>query len=424
MEDKQSSSEILAEFYGKIRNSVTLKLAIIGFIVLILQIPTLMIEELNTRREKTGETAQQEIFAQWGKAQVVGGPVLVLTGGDGKIRTVLPEQLTVKGTVKPELRYRGIFQTVAYSASLQFSGEFKPEKGISSGGLFFQLSDVKGLAEGTFLVNGVARNAQTPGSLKLPYSPGFAVPLDAAAGQGADGAVAFDFRLTVNGSEKLEFLPLGRSTRIELASDWNSPGFIGAFLPQSRTVTADGFTAEYKINELNRALPQSWLGTGEQIDKEACGVNFYVPGNIYLQTMRAIRYSALVIVFTMLAFFFTERLTRCRMHPVQYFMAGLAVVLFYVLLLSLGEHLPFGVAYLIGSLAVALAIGYYARLIFRRNAPAVVEFLLMLAAYGAIYVMLRMEEFALLTGTATLFVLLIVLMTFTGSLNREKEKIE
>lgn len=411
----ERGKSIVNGLHERLRNSVTLKLVIIGIIVVILQIPTFMIERLNTRREKTGKEAQQEIFSQWGKKQTVGGPVLIQSNPDGDIRTVLPEELTIKGTVRPELRYRGIFQTVTYSASLQFTGKFAQGAGDA---LYFQLSDVKGLADGKFLVNGVAQNAQTPASLKAPYSPGFAIPLNPQM-KNADGTVGFDFQLTVNGSEELKFLPLGRTTRVELASDWHSPGFIGDFLPQSRTITQDGFTAEYRINELNRALPQSWTGTRESLDRESFGVSFYIPGNIYLQTMRAIRYSALVIVFTMLAFFFTERLTGCRMHPVQYFMSGLAVVLFYVLLLSLGEHLPFARAYLVAALAVALAIGYYARLIFRKNGPAIVEFLLMLAAYGAVYVMLRMEEFALLTGTATLFVLLIVLMTLTGNLNRE-----
>ena len=119
----------------------------------------------------------------------------------------------------------------------------------------------------------------------------------------------------------------------------------------------------------------------------------------------------------MLAFFFAERLTRCRVHPVQYLMAGLAVVLFYVLLLSLGEHIPFAMAY------GAAALGYYSRLIFRRSKPAIVEFIAMLAAYGAVFVMLQLETYALLTGSAALFILLLVLMTLTGNLNRrEAEK--
>ncbi|MBS5533167.1 inner membrane CreD family protein, partial [bacterium] len=141
------------------------------------------------------------------------------------------------------------------------------------------------------------------------------------------------------------------------------------------------------------------------------------------QTSRSIRYSALVIIFTMLAFFFAERLTRCRVHPVQYLMAGLAVVLFYVLLLSLGEHIPFAMAYGAAALVVSAALGYYSRLIFRRSKPAIVEFIAMLAAYGAVFVMLQLETYALLTGSAALFILLLVLMTLTGNLNRrEAEK--
>jgi len=407
---------IVNGLYDRLKHSVTLKLIIIGFIVVILQIPTFMVERLNARREKTGKEAEQEIFSQWGKEQTVGGPIGIRFNGKDKTFYFLPKDLTIQGTIRPEIRYRGIFQTVVYAVLLQVTGEFPADDGPAA--IYFPLSNVKGLVDGKFLLNGVPVNPEAPANLGLPYTTGFAIPIDGRV-KPAGSAVKFDFRFILNGSEALKFLPLGRTTRVELSSNWGSPGFIGNFLPQRRMVTPNGFTAEYRINELNRALPQSWVGDRTDLDRESFGVNFYIPGNIYLQTMRATRYSALVIVFTMLAFFFTERLTRCRMHPVQYFMAGLAVVLFYVLLLSLGEHLPFARAYLIAALAVALAIGYYARLIFRKNGPAMVEFLLMLAAYGAVYVMLRMEEFALLTGTATLFVLLVVLMTLTGNLNRE-----
>ncbi len=429
-------------FYAKLRNSTTLKLLLIGVIVLLLQLPTMMIEQLNTRRITTGKEAQKEIFSQWGKEQTIGGPILFFWQ-DKQKDFYLPERLSIKGTVTPELRYRGIFQSVTYSSVLHITGEFNLND-LPVGYLYVPLSDNKGLVEGEFKINGVSINAQVMDDSELPNANGLLIQLPPEAVYNPeflnesnqnkfqnksnqnkflnDGILKFDFQLTVNGSETLNFLPLGRNTAVELTSEWDSPGFIGHFLPQNRTVDPDGFTAEYRINELNRTLPQQWRGSSDKINDESFGVNFYIPSNIYLQTLRAIRYSALVIVFTMLAFFLTERLTKCPMHPVQYLMAGLAVVLFYVLMLSLGEHLPFGAAYFLSAMAVALSIGYYARLIFRRTFPAIVEVLLMLAAYGAIYIMLQMEDFALLTGTVTLFVLLIVLMTFTGNLNRQSAK--
>ena len=427
-----NNENLLPKALNAVRNSTALKLIIIGAIIAVLQIPTLMIYMLNRERANTGREASEEVFAQWGREQTLAGPVLRIPysaeSAGQRYLVVMPDKLAVKGEIDPESRYRGIYQAALYTAKLSFSGSFnlrRDIRGEASGlqldkaELLLGVTDTKGITGREVTVNG--REAEVFPGAKLDgvMESGLAIPCPAAD---RSAPVSFDLKLELNGSRGIYFLPAGRETTVALSAPWPSPGFTGKFLPK-REITEDGFTAEYSVGELNRSFPQSWNGGSFNPAEERFGVNFYIPVDIYQQTSRSIRYSALVIIFTMLAFFFAERLTRCRVHPVQYLMAGLAVVLFYVLLLSLGEHIPFAMAYGAAALVVSAALGYYSRLIFRRSKPAIVEFIAMLAAYGAVFVVLQLETYALLTGSAALFILLLVLMTLTGNLNRrEAEK--
>lgn len=421
----------------RVGSSIAFKLIVIGVVLLALQIPTLMIYSLNRERMETRREAVEEIFAQWSRAQQLSGPVLRIpylnADRNRDYLAVLPDRLQIRGDLTPEIRYRGIHQAVLYRGDFTVSGDFDLPRDLiaallpthatllpGEAELVFGLSDPKGLSKHHLTVNGenvVVRPGARLGSL---FDSGFSIPVAADIVEGKK-PLAFAFRLECNGSQRASFLPLGRVTEVELSSRWPDPGFFGAFTPQERKISADGFTARYTVNELNRDFPQSWTGDRSGVEKTEFGVNFFIPADIYLQTNRAVRYSALVILFAMLAFFFAERLTGCRVHPVQYLMAGAAVVLFYVLFLSLGEHLKLFTAYAVAAVAVSGLIGYYSLLIFRRRGPALIEFVAMLFAYAATYVMLQLVDYALLTGTAVLFVLLAVVMTFTGGLNRSRQ---
>lgn len=418
-----------------IRGSVTFKLLVMGFLVLVLAIPAGLVKDLINERQGRRAEAVEEISQKWGAAQTIAGPVLTIPflrhftrqdgtrGQETAHAHFLPSTLDVSGTLQPQVRYRGIYQAVLYEARLAVSARFaRPdlarldiaETDVLWDRAFLSLgiSDMTGIREAITFTSGETRLAASPGTeTQEVLASGVSARLPKALARG--GPLAVDFALELNGSERLRVVPVGETTRVALSSSWQSPSFDGAFLPAEREVGAGGFTARWKVLHLNRNFPQAWVGARERIADAGFGVRLFVGADVYQQSTRTAKYALLFLVLTFTAFFFSEITNRRRLHPVQYLLVGFALLLFYTLLLALSEHLRFGVAYLASSAAVIGLVTLYASwaLASRRLAALIGGLLAVL--YGYLYLVLQLEDHALLLGSVGLFAVLASVMVAT-----------
>jgi inner membrane protein len=429
---------VLQHTMRKIGNSVITRLLIIGGLALILLIPVEMIKGIIGEREARRQGVITEVSSKWGREQTIVGPILSVpynvqsTDDKGNTKTtiahahLLPEQLSVQGGVKPEIRYRGIYEVVLYNAELQVNAEFQlaglAELGISDRDIQWDgatismgLPDLRGVKEN----NLVSWNNET-----FPINSGIGAAPAMESGVSArvpvtsrQGTYSFRMKLNLNGSDQINFVPLGKVTTVQLSSPWKNPSFTGLFLPDDRVVNEQGFSAKWKILNLNRNYPQQWTGKNDKILESAFGAKFFCPVDEYQKTMRSAKYAVLFILLTLGAFFLTEVTTGTRVHPVQYLLIGFAIALFYLLLLSLSEHTSFAMAYLISAGAATLLVTAYSRGILKNSAIALGIGALMTCLYGFLYVTMQLEDYALLLGSVGMFVTLCGVMFLTRKID-------
>jgi inner membrane protein len=228
---------------------------------------------------------------------------------------------------------------------------------------------------------------------------------------------AFAFDLNVNGSSTFRILPLGKQTTMKLRSTRGKPSFSGAFLPDAREVNDTGFVASWKVLDLNRNIPPAWLGGLAEIRNSEFGVDLRVPVDNYQESDRATKYAAMFIGLTFLTFFLIEVLSQIRLHPIQYLLVGLALVIFYLLLLSLSEQMSFGLAYSIASAAVVLlATSYIGAVLTSKVMTALVGGIFALL-YSYLYVLLQLEDWSLLIGSLGHFAILAAVMYLTRKID-------
>ncbi|MDG1476572.1 MAG: cell envelope integrity protein CreD, partial [Vicingaceae bacterium] len=220
----------------------------------------------------------------------------------------------------------------------------------------------------------------------------------------------FSFDLNLNGSSFLKFIPIGKETNVNLNSDWAHPSFTGASLPDKHEITAEGFTAHWKELHLNRNYPQQWLGNSHNINNSTFGVDLLLAVDEYQKSTRSAKYAIMFISFTFLIFFFIEIRNKKRIHPIQFILVGLALTIFYALLLSLSEHIHFNNAYLIASTAIIVMIGAYSITIFKNGKLTALMTGVLTLLYGFIFTILQLEDYALLMGSIGLFIVLAVIM--------------
>lgn len=422
--------------------SVTLKALTIGVIVLLLLIPLAMLRGLVSERAGMREHAYARVAEGWGGKLVVGGPLLSVpferTYFDGeKTQTVrsraylLPSQLNVAVDLRlePEPRKVGIYSVPVYSSDEHLTGTFdfsalaelvaRPDTSLlwREARLLLPLSEVRSLRE--------IRAARLEGEgLRLGPAgksllPGIEAPVDLSNfAQG--GTATFDFQTVLAGSRDFSLLPLGSETRVTLQSDWPHPSFQGAFLPARRTITDQGFSAEWQVLELNRTYRQVWTEgdvDAPTITASAFGVGLYQTIDVYQRGERAIKYAILFIALTFLTFFAWEQLTATRLHPLQYLLVGLALSMFYLLLIALSEHIAFAIAYAIAAVALVTLIGLYMAGALDSKQRGAVAAAAMALIYGVLYVLVLSEDYALLLGAIALFVALGTVMLATRKLN-------
>lgn len=447
---------------SKFTNSVTGKMFLSGFLILLLWIPLLMVGNLVHEREARSRSVQKEIASKWGDAQNLSGPLLrfKLTRYIGKNKKgekmyrssnliLLPEDLQIMADVKSFPKNRGIYTAILYNAKVKMTGYFSRRRlqqtlaggSFSNMRLSLTVSDTRGLnidADSRF--NGNVLEF-VPGSRIKDFTSGVNSWVSVA---GNDEKIPFAIEMVFSGSSSLFFNPTAKRMLAKIQSNWPSPKFDGAYLPTQSKINKKGFSAEYQISwlgrsfdqvvgedaastifsgrprgveEMRRRVEKSYSISDNIQGKSSFGVGFILTADHYQKTERSVKYGILFLTLTFGAFFLSEILLRLRLHPIQYLMIGSVLVIFYLLLISLSEHIPFAYAYVVSVLASSLAVAAYSFSILKKGMFSLIPALLLTALYAFLYMLLQSEDYALLIGSVLLFTILTAAMYLTRKID-------
>lgn len=454
------------ELKNRLGGSVLLKLALIGFLTLILLIPSVLIQELITEREGRQEEVNLEISEKWSGSQLVQGPVLVLpyktiskaiNPESDKVSSrelvtniyILPETLNIDTKAEPETLHRGIFDAVVYKTQIKVNGNFSTleirKSGINPEMILWDkakvvigLSDLKGLDNKPILKVGNVDYEAEPDftGLKL-FSNNLIVLPDLANTKNSN--LNFSFDLNIRGSNQLSFLHIGKNTTVNVRGTWKNPSFIGRYLPEQRDVSDSTFSASWKMPYFNRPFPQQWIEeNSNMIAKDstsvnsikaqdilgAFGVKFLMPIDQYQKTYRTAKYAILIILLTFISLLFTELLSKKKVHLLQYVLIGAAMIIFYALLLSLSEQMGFNLAYLIASSATVGLIGLFIQSLLKSRKTALLFAGILGVLYSFIFIIIQLQDMALLVGSVGLFLIIAALMYLSQKVSLEKSRDE
>ena len=415
------------------KESVALRIFIIISITILLLIPILMIQYLIDDRQNYRLEAIGEISKGWAGSQIVGGPILTVIkksereDSKGKKYIVeentqyLPEKLNINADIDPEIRYKGIYELVLYKSKVKMKGQINltkfrekfPVDDYNNIFISFNVSDLRGMQkDAKLLLNGNSYGL-TLGLKNNIFKNGFYTEVKLDKNNLQDFEIEFD----ISGMEFLGFIPLGKYTEVNVSSPWNNPGFEGAFLPTLRQITENDFSAKWNVNYFNRTFPQEWSNRKYDVFASVFGVKLLMPVNEYQKTTRTSKYGLMIIVLTFLSFFLVELFAKKVIHPIQYLLVGLALIIFYSILLAISEYILFQYSYLISSLLIILLIGLYVKSIYNSKKIALLITGMLFIFYGFMYVILQLQDYSLLLGNIALFIILAAVMFFTRKIN-------
>ena len=463
METLLQPQNYLDRFNKWIQESIMIKLFSIGFLVLILLIPSAWIQEMIVERQQRAGQVIQEVADKWSGSQSISGPVLVIPyrkqeiidhGKEGKeIKEhiekafFLPEQLDVTGNVKPEILHRGIFDAVVYESGLQIKSNFArpdfknlsiPEDMILWNGahMVFGITDLRGIsdnpvfmvAEKTFIPepsNNIGLTVRSNRSDNTAYlneekrsivsSSGIVTKLNWENADAFNGNV--NIKLKLKGSNRLDFIPVGKTTNVKLEGTWSDPSFDGEFLPVAREISEQGFSASWKVLHFNRPFSQQWTESNQELSGADFGVKLLIPVDQYQKSIRTSKYGVLIILLTFIALFLIEITQKVRIHPFQYILIGAALIIYYTLLLSFSEHIGYNLAYAVSSIATVILVSFYSATFLPRNGLVYLFSLLLTIFYLFIFIIILQQDFSLLLGSIGLFVIVGLLMYFSRKIS-------
>jgi inner membrane protein len=442
------------------------KLAIIALIILLLMIPVAWISSIIRERYQRKQSVIEEISGKWGGAQIVSGPFISVPytalaksfNSDNKeVFTeqtkyiyIAPDSLKASGKIHTVMHKRGIFKVTGYKAELDLDAVF-PAYVLNNPALMqlplrwedalvsFDLDDQRGMKEIKGKLNGQTLIFnRSEGVLKVSSLPETTSLKDTFSGYKGDSqelkstefkleakvpvdcrneSVAINIQLLISGTQQLNFASSAMTESVNLEGDWQSPSFIGDQLPESRTVDSKGFKATWHTNNLSSGIKKIWTSDEPMIQLSNMGVNFLIMVDSYQQSTRALKYSVLFLLLTFMTFFFAETMSRQRIHPIQYLMVGCGLLVFYLLLLSISEHIAFAWSYLIAASGVILQISLYCYSILKTRKFALQVGALLIFLYIFLYVLLRLQDSALLIGSVSLFILLSLAMYIIRNIN-------
>ena len=416
------------------RFSKSIKAVVIAFLILLLLIPMFMIEDMISERGRTQTDAIAEVGQKWSLAQTITGPYINLKypitqedNGTKKVTmgnvTLLPDELSIDGQLSTEILRRGIYKVNVYQSELVIKGFFSSEELRKSNvdmdvlqyqraAICLNLTDMRGLSEQVSITLNDSVYMFEPGmDGRGIESMGVHAIVDLSALKD-DRKLPYEMKIKLKGSQSIYFTPLGKTTRVALKANWNTPSFDGNYLPEKREITEKDFSAQWQVLNLNRNYPQVFINyqnaSIKDIQNSNFGVNLKMPVEQYQQSMRSTKYAILIILLTFTVIFFTA---------LQYLLVGLALCLFYSLLLSMSEHIGFSMAYLVASVLTIMLVGGYMLGIIKRKKPAFIMAGLLSVLYIYVFILIQLETFALLAGSLGLFVILAMVMYFSKKID-------
>lgn len=433
------------KFGNWLRNSITARMLVVGFLLVVLLIPLQFVQTLINERAMRQAEVVQEINQKWGNEVLLSGPILKIPYNTYKeervfiektktyqttIETVvktaylLPDKLLIyaEANSKKKPLKRGMYESVVYTAAMTISGNFPPidfsERNIKTDDILW---DKISVLIKTSNLKGIKNTmAVTIGTDVLEMAPIFSQEYLNTLESGAlsetdlksERSIPFNFEMKVNGSERLQYIPIGKETKVTMTSNWPSPSFNGEYLPMdgSREISENGFKAQWEVYQINRQFEQVFFGNLPDLSRFAFGATLIIPVDEYSKSQRTAKYGFMVIGLTLLVFLLIQLVSKLYIHPFQYVMIGLALVMFYTLLISISEHSSFLKAYLIAAASVLGLITIYSRAILKGFKFPLLICTSLASLYGFIYVIIQLENYALLVGSIGLFVILALIM--------------
>lgn len=456
----------------KFTQSLTFKGIMIAFLILILLIPGSMIQNLIEERQERSRETVEKINDKWSRSQTLCAPLLLVPYTTTKLDKdqkpyyeehtlyITPKELKINTSLTPVERHYGIYKAILYKSDIHFEGNFS-ELGnlkIENSELHFDkaqiaigVTDLRGVSENPDFKIGNKMLETTVGEVKF-----FSVSEDVIAedvtkygsrksyisNENISGkslivnlrdilstdsllqSLNFDCTMKLNGSSAINFIPIGQHTAVTVSGQWQSPSFIGSFSPES-TVEKGQFNAVWNILSFNREIPKTWSDNNiADLGNNSFGVNLIETVDHYQQNMRSAKYALMFIALTFIVFFFVEIFTKKPIQFFQYVLVGIALILFYSLLLSLSEQIGFGWAYLVASIATISMITIYFYSLIKQKLATFILAGIMLILYAFLYIILQVEDFALLFGSIFLFVILGVIMFVSNKIKFGKQVVD
>lgn len=431
-----------------LKDSIIFKLVFIAFIALMLLIPSSWIQGLINERSARQQEVIDDVSDKWSGSQLIQGPILVIphktqfsvkdTANHVIVKQtvqnayLLPENLKIKGLVETQTRHRGIFNVGVYNAGLTITGSFNradlaklqidtANLMLDKARVIFGISDLKGLKANPAIKiqnQNITVEPVLNGDL-LDNGLQAAVNLSANTGN----SIPFSFSLGLKGSQSLDFVHTGKTTEVELTGNWASPKFTGRYLPDTSTINQKGFNAKWRMLYYNRPFPQQWAGNDKLLNtfknnKDALfGTELHIQVDEYQKTMRTSKYAILIILLTFVSLFLTEVIQKTRIHVFNYALIGAAMIVFYTLLLSFSEQVGYNLAYLISAVATVALITWFTASLLHNGKAAYFFAVILSIFYGFIFIIIQLEDMALLVGSIALFIIVSALMYFSRKIS-------
>jgi len=430
-------------------------LKVVGMFALIalMSIAVGYINSIINERHRNQSHVQHEIASTSVRAQTILGPVLAVpyveeytvyvteykekgekiqkpvTKRAESLVYFLPENINMAGGFTNEYKKRGIYKALMYQLGGQIKGNFRLPANLNvtpshkngvikfkSAYIGFGISDTRGISGKPSFSFAKKHYKFEQGSKIKALGNGIHAKIgtiDTALAQ----SLPFEFNLNLRGMKNFEFAPLAENNRIKMKSGWQHPSFNSNFLPVNDTIGKTGFTRDWSISSLSSHNQSSFTkalnNKQPSTNLEIISIGFVDPINVYSQADRATKYGLLFIGLTFAGFFLFEVLKQLRIHPAQYTLVGLAMAMFYLLLVSFAEIIGFAYAYLAASASCVLLLGYYLSYVLKSKANGFAFASLLTVLYGALYGILASEDNALIMGSILVFGLLAVAMVIT-----------
>ena len=421
---------------NSIFQSTTAKMIMVGLLTLFLLIPLDYVKSLINERGEIQKQVVTETSQKWGEKICFYGPILKipykdLSNNQERMAYFFPEQLINSTEVNMEKPLkRSLYKSNVFSAKMNFKGNYNFSdldfKDIPLENVLWEKATI--IIQTTNLKSITSEVNIDLGNKKYTFKPNYnhqksdfetletaIIDMDQIR-----NSSKFNLNINYNGSKQIQIIPIGKTTSASMKSNWHSPSFNGNFLPINKKISSDGFQASWRILNFNRSFDQQHYDNLPDLKKYAFAVDFITPVNEYQQNERATKYGFLVIGLTFLVFFLIQTISKINIHIFQYSMIGLALIMFYTLLISITEHSSFKTAYMISATSVIILVTLYSVSILKNVKFPIFIGVSLTALYLFIFVIIQLENYALLVGSIGLFLILSAVMYFSKNIDWNK----